>query len=93
MKKVIGTLAALTVIATPAFAQSFCACDGTGNVLKFSNNPITYQNHAPAIAAMDPSGLKAFAMAPRRPDALFKPEDPAAAGGGSLGYNETLRNY
>ena len=93
MKKFLTTLAVFTVIATPAFAQSFCTCDGTGNVLKFTNNPITYQNHAPAIAAMDPSGLKAFAMAPLRPNVLFKPEDPAAAGGGSLGYNETLRNY
>ena len=52
MKKVLTTLAALTVITTPAFAQSFCTCDGTGNVLKFTNNPITYQNQAPAIAAI-----------------------------------------
>lgn len=49
MKKFLTTLAAVGVIATPAiatpaFAQSFCVCDGTGNVLKFTNNPITYQN-------------------------------------------------
>ena len=42
MQKFLTTLAVLTVIATPAFAQSFCTCDGTGNVLKFTNNPITY---------------------------------------------------
>jgi hypothetical protein len=93
MKKFLTTLAVLTVIATPAFAQSFCTCDGTGNVLKFTNNPITFQNKAPAIAALTPSGLDAFAMAARRSNRLFNSNDPAAAGGGSLGYNETLRNY
>ena len=93
MKKFLTTLAVVTVIATPAFAQSFCTCDGTGNVLKFTNNPITYQNRAPAIAANDPSGLHTFAMVPRRPNAPFNSNDPAVAGGGSLGYNETLRNY
>ena len=86
MKKLLITSAVLTVIATPAFAQSFCACDGTGNVLKFTNNPITYQNHAPAIAAVDPSGLQAFATVPRRPDAHFNANDPVVAGGGSRGY-------
>jgi len=93
MKKFLTTLGVLTVIATPAFAQSFCTCDGTGNVLKFTNNPITYQNHAPAIAAMDPSGLHAFAMVPGRPNADLNSNGPAFAGGGSLGYNELLRNY
>ena len=33
MKKFLTTLAALTVIATPAFAQSFDPDNGTGNVL------------------------------------------------------------
>ncbi len=93
MKKFLTTLGVLAVIATPAFAQSFCTCDGTGNVLKFTNNPIAYQNHAPAIAAMGPSGLHAFAMVPRRPNAFFNSNDPAVAGGGSFGYNKLLRNY
>jgi hypothetical protein len=94
MKKLLTTLAALTVFATPAFAQSFCTCDGTGNVLKFTNNPITYENRAPAIAATAPGGLHAFAMAPGRSGALLNADDPAATGGGSLGYNEMLRsNY
>jgi hypothetical protein len=86
MKKLLITSAVLTVIATPAFAQSFCTCDGTGNVLKFTNNPITYQNHAPAIAAVDPSGLHAFATVPRRPIAHFNASDPVVAGSGSRGY-------
>ena len=93
MKGFLATLAVLTVIATPAFAQSFCTCDGTGNVLKFTNNPITFQNKLPAIAAVTPSGLDAFAMAPRHPNTLLNSNDSAAAGGGSVGYNEMLRNY
>jgi hypothetical protein len=32
-------------------------------------------------------------MVSRRPNALFNANDPAAAGGGSLGYNATLHNY
>lgn len=97
MKKFLTTFAVLTVIATPtivtpAVAQSFCTCDGTGNVLKFTNNPITYQNQAPAIPAIGQSGLHAFAMVPG-PGAAFNSNSPAATGGGSLGYNEMLRNY
>jgi hypothetical protein len=102
MKKFLTTLAVLsafatpaavlTVFATPAFAQSFCTCDGTGNVLKFTNNPITYQNQAPAIPAIGQSGLNAFAMVPG-PGAAFNSNSPTATGGGSLGYNEMLRNY
>ena len=58
MQKFLTTLAVLTVIATPAFAQSFCTCDGTGNVLKFTNNPITYQNQAPANLQSVRAGYK-----------------------------------
>jgi hypothetical protein len=93
MKKFLTTLAVLTGIATPAFAQSFCTCEGTGNVLRFTNNPITYQNHAPAIPAIGQSGLLAFAMVPERPGAPFNSNDPTVTGGGSLGYNELLRTY
>ena len=35
MKKLLTTLAVLTLFATPAFAQSFCDCNGSGNVLPF----------------------------------------------------------
>ncbi len=37
MKKFLTTFAVLTVIATPAFAQSFDPEAGTGNVLPFSH--------------------------------------------------------
>jgi hypothetical protein len=89
MKKFLTTLAVLTVFATPAFAQSFCTCDGTGNVLTFTHNPITLPNQN--IAAGQ-NGLHAFAMVPGRGSA-FNPDSPAATGGGSLGYNEILRSY
>jgi hypothetical protein len=92
MKTLLTTLAALTITASAASAQSFCTCDGTGNVLKFTNNPIPYENHAPVIAAARPSGLHAFAMARER-GARVNSDDPAVTGGGSLGYNELLRTY
>lgn len=92
MKNLLITLAALSLTASTASAQSFCTCDGTGNVLKFPNNPITYQNQAPAISAVRPSGSQAFAMAPGREPAVNS-NDPAVTGGGTLGYNEMLRNY
>jgi len=92
MKKLLITLAALSLTASTASAQSFCTCDGTGNVLKFTSNPITYQNQAPAIAAVRPSGAHAFAMAPEH-GAAVNSDDPAVTGDATLGYNEMLRNY
>ena len=92
MRRFLTTLAVLSALATPAFAQSFCTCDGTGNVLKLTNNPITYQNRAPAIPAIGQSGLDTFAMVPG-PSSAFNSNSPAATGGGSLGYNEMLRIY
>ena len=86
MKRSVITLAVLAFAATPSFAQSYCTCDGTGNVLKFTNNPITYQNKAPAIP--ERNGLNALAMASGR---SHKPNNPE--GGGSLGYNQMLRNF
>jgi len=92
MKKLLITLAALTITASAASAQSFCTCDGTGNVLKFTNNPITYENHAAAVTGARPSGLHAFAMASARGTPVNS-DDLAVTGGGSLGYNELLRTY
>jgi hypothetical protein len=89
MKKFLTTLAALATFATPAFAQSFCTCDGTGNVLTFTHNPITLPNRA--IAA-DNAGLHAFAMVPA-PGPASNSDSPANTGGGSPGYNEMLRNF
>ena len=49
MKMFLTTLAVLTVFATPAFAQSFCACDGTGSVLAFANKPAAPSNNKIAV--------------------------------------------
>ena len=89
MKKIVTALVALTAFATPAFAQSFCTCDSTGNVLTFTHNPITLPNQT--IAAGQ-SGLHSFAMAPT-PGSASNSNSPAATGGGSRGYNEMLRNF
>jgi hypothetical protein len=89
MKKLLTTLAVLTVFATPAFAQSFNPDDGTGNVLAFSHKPTAPQNEKIAIGR---SGLHAFAMVPG-PGSAFNSNSPAATGGGSLGYNEMLGIY
>ena len=95
----IAAIAVTRLAATPAFAQSFEA-DGTGNVLQ-----MTYQSTAPDAAvrhsgarAARRNGLDAFAMEPR-PQSNFAPriqtpvdsDDPASTGGGSVGYNQLLR--
>ena len=89
MKKFLTTLAVLTTLAAPAFAQSFDPDAGTGNALPFAYTPAARQDHK--IAARQ-SGLHAFAMVPG-PGAAFNPNSPALTGGGSLGYNEMLRIF
>ena len=96
----IAALAVTRLAATPAFGQSFDEDDGTGNVW-----PTTYQSTAPEAAVRHASarathrnGLDALAMEPR-PQSNFAPriqtpvdsDDPAITGGGSVGYNELLR--
>ena len=49
MKKLLTTLAVLTLFATPAFAQSFCDCNGSGNVLPFVNKATAVQNNKIAV--------------------------------------------
>jgi len=93
MKTFLAALTVLGALAQPVLAQSFCTCDGTGNVLKFANNPITYQNQAPGRAGFGQVGLDAFAMVPAHSGRAATSDDPAATGGGSAGYNQNLRNY
>jgi hypothetical protein len=87
--KLILTLVVLGALSAPAAAQSFCTCDGTGSVLAFGRALPAFQNGKTADVRR---GLDAFASAPRPRDAS-DPDDPAAAGGGSRGYNLMLRNY
>ena len=86
MKKFLTTLAVLTVVATPAFAQSFDPDNGTGNVLSFSYAPTAPHNNKIVVRR---SGLNAFGMVPRTP-LVSNPNSPALVGGGSFGYNEML---
>jgi hypothetical protein len=92
MKKLI-TIVALTasVMATPAFAQSFDKDFGTGNVLPFSYGA-NGSEQAGKIAGRQ-SGLNAFAMVPRTSTVAGDPNSPAAAGGGSEGYNQLVETY
>ena len=62
MQKLLTTLAVLTAIATPAFAQSFDPDNGTGNVLSFGNSPIALQNDKITVRQ---SEIRAYAMVPR----------------------------
>lgn len=96
----IAALAVTRLAATPAFGQSFDQDDGTGNVLL-----LTHQSTAPHVAvrhagarATRRNGLDALAMEPR-PQSNFAPriqtpadsDDPAITGGGSVGYNQLLK--
>jgi len=89
MKKIFTIFSVLTTLTTPAFAQSFCTCDGTGNVLMFPRNPITLQN---VVSPANTRGLQAYAAVPGAGHAA-NPDAPALTGGGSLGYNEMLHTY
>jgi hypothetical protein len=96
MKKFLTTVAVLTVFATPAFAQSFDRTVGTGNVLPFSYQPTDPQPAAShhEKSAVAQSGLHSFAMVPGvGAGSAFSSNSPDATGGGSIGYNENLRNY
>jgi len=61
MKKVIVTLAVLARFATPAFAQSFCDCNGSGNVLPFGDKAAASQIGKIAVRR---AGMGSFAMVP-----------------------------
>jgi hypothetical protein len=79
----------IVLSAGPASAQSFCTCDGTGNVLVFANKAFM---PAAGKAAVHDRALQAYAAVPA-PGLAGDSNAPAATGGGSIGYNEMLRNY
>jgi len=82
MKKYLTIVALLTVIATPAFAQSFIPSYGTGNAL-----PFAYGSTAQAAQSVArENGNDAFAMAPGG-NGTLDPYSPTVNGGGSEGYN------
>ena len=63
MKRLLTAFAALTVIATPAFAQSFDPDNGTGNIVPTLGAKPT----APVIdkITVRHRGIRAYAMVPR----------------------------
>jgi hypothetical protein len=63
MKRLLTTLAALIVIVTPAFAQSFDPDNGTGNIVPTLGSKPT----APVIdkITVRHGGIRAYAMVPR----------------------------
>ena len=91
MKNLLATLAVLGAafgaVTGPASAQSFCACDGTGNVLPFSHKTDIAAN---GKTALNTSASRAYASEGR---GISGPNSPEATGGGSAGYNEMLLNF
>jgi|RhiMethySRZTD1v2_1073278.scaffolds.fasta_scaffold1018478_2 opacity protein-like surface antigen len=94
MKKFLTIVGLLTVVATPAFAQSYDHDFGTGNVI---NQPALEQQVGRADAS------SAYAQAPAKQTARktaehtarqtsFDPYSPAVTGGGNEGYNWDLEN-
>jgi opacity protein-like surface antigen len=86
MKKFLLVMGLLTVVATPAFAQSFSPSYGTGNEL-----PFAYASNAQTQkqTAARSTGEQSYAMSPRE-DVKQDPYSPADTGGGSEGYNWNL---
>ena len=89
MKKFLTVVGLLTVIATPAFAQSYDHDFGTGNVI---DEPALEQQAGRADA------MSAFAQAPAEntrsnthSKAVVDSDSPAETGGGSIGYNWELK--
>jgi hypothetical protein len=92
MKKLIAIVAiTASVMATPAFAQSFDKDFGTGNVQSFSYGPNGSQQTG-NIAGRQ-SGLDAYAMVPGTSAGAGDSNNPAATGGGSEGYNQLVETY
>jgi opacity protein-like surface antigen len=89
MKKFIIAAVLVTGIATPAFAQSFDPDNGTGNIV-WRHAPVT-QN-----GAVGQNGDSSYASAPKmgfEGNGSIKTDDLGRTGGGSPGYNETLKQY
>ena len=85
---IIITTVAKMAFVSPAFAQSFDPEIGAGNVLML-NNQASVLHHQAAVRR---SGVDALAMVPHE-QAGIASEAPANTGGGSIGYNESLRAY
>ena len=83
MKKFLIVAGLLTVIATPAFAQSYVPEYGTANELPFAYA----STHTPQMTAQTKAEL---ANASADEIVNRDPDSPANTGGGSEGYNWDL---
>jgi hypothetical protein len=89
MKKLIAIVAvSASIMATPAFAQSFDKDFGTGNVQAFSYG--TNGSEQTGKIARRQNGLDAYAMVPGASSEATDSNSPASTGGGSEGYNQEL---
>jgi len=75
MKKLLTTLAALTVMTSSAFAQSFDPDNGTGNVLSLNGKLAASQNYNSAVHQ---GGIRAYGMVPRTHTAVTSRKEDAA---------------
>ena len=82
MRKFLATSVVLTVLVSPAFAQSFDPDNGTGNVLSFGAQSISPQND---------NGIRAYGMVRRaRSPHVMTHHKEGAAYSGAWGFG--LRN-
>ena len=86
MKNVLATLA---VIGAVTGAVTGPARDGTGNVLPFTHKTDLVPG---GKTALNDRALRAYAAVPGA-GLAGDSNAPAATGGGSIGYNEMLRNF
>lgn len=82
-KLVLLSMIAMIGTASPAFAQSFTAGRGTGNVLPFGFQPVTSQSGQIADRG---NSLHTYAMAPRG-------GSDVRSGRSASGYNQLLMTH
>ena len=83
MQKLLTTLAVLTVIATPASAQSFDPDTGTGNVLSLGAKPTAPENDKITVRH---GGIRAYGMVPRTRSAHVTHHKEGAAYNGNWSF-------
>jgi len=97
MKKLLTIIGVLSVIATPAFAQSYAHDFGTGNVIDTPALEQANQGASAFAQANRRDAMSSFAQAPQtetRRTSGIDSDSPAATGGGSEGYNWNMdHNY
>jgi hypothetical protein len=90
-KLVVATAVAMLGLASPAFAQSFDNDWGTGNSTQTyydSQGGLHIGSASQQTQLAQRTGENAFAMVP---NAVSGIDNPGLTGGGSSGYNETVR--